>query len=126
MCAPMFRRKAMLLALAAVFQLSSWQKSFAADATEELADVVVSARKIQPPATVISVELGQNEVAARRAFLSDTAQLLRELPGVALSAAGGVCSQQSLAPLLWPALPGDRLRRLGGRGLPRGRRRAAG
>ncbi len=92
MCAPMFRRKAMLLALAAAFQLSPWQESFATDATEELADVVVSARKIQPPATATSDKLGQNEVAARRASLSDTAQLLRELPGVALSATGGVSS----------------------------------
>lgn len=82
--------KALVMALAAVFPLAAASNGFAADNPGELSEVVVTARKIQ--AAPVASEQGKGDVAAKRAATSDTAELLRDVPGVALSSAGGVSS----------------------------------
>ncbi|MCE1242842.1 TonB-dependent receptor plug domain-containing protein [Oryzomicrobium sp.] len=70
--------------------MAAASNGFAADNPGELSEVVVTARKIQ--AAPAATELGKGDVAAKRAATSDTAELLRDVPGVALSSAGGVSS----------------------------------
>lgn len=85
-----FQPKALVMALAAVFPLAAASSGFAADNPGELSEVVVTARKIQ--AAPAASEQGAGDIAAKRAATSDTAELLRDVPGVALSGAGGVSS----------------------------------
>jgi len=71
-----------------------WQQAWAQSGdtqSQVLGDVVVSASKIQPVEPAAST-LGAGSLAPLRPATSDTASLLRNLPGVALSGAGGVSS----------------------------------
>lgn len=81
--------KALVLAIAAVFPFTVTPAA-AADAGA-LPEVSISAQRIQPLPKQ-SGNLNNNDLAAGRAATSDTAQLLNNLPGVALSSGGGVSS----------------------------------
>ncbi|MCW5592392.1 MAG: TonB-dependent receptor [Burkholderiales bacterium] len=72
--------------------------------TSPLPSVVVTApREASPPAGAGS--LGAGDVASRRSYVSDTARLLDAIPGLSLSAAGGVSSLPAIH-----GLGDDRLR----------------
>lgn len=67
--------------------------AFAAETTEAaLPDVVVVGKKVQPLPALSDSVLGGSSIARQRAFTSDTASLLRDIPGVSLYGAGGVSS----------------------------------
>ncbi|HNH24826.1 MAG TPA: TonB-dependent receptor, partial [Accumulibacter sp.] len=91
MDAPHLRPKALIIALATVFQCVDFPPTFAAENESELPEIVVSGRKM-PATSAMNDELNDRELAARRASVSDTAQLLRDFPGVASSSAGGGAS----------------------------------
>lgn len=83
-----FRPSAMALAVAA---LCSGASVHADQAVQVMQPVVVKASKFVP-LPVTTGTLGAAEMAGKRASLSDTAQLLNDVPGVSLSTGGGVSS----------------------------------
>jgi iron complex outermembrane receptor protein len=80
--------KSSAITLAVVVALHA-ASGMAADGGTELEELVVTARRILTPAAgVQSVDVA--EIARRRSRTSDTASLLKGLPGVAVQGAGGV------------------------------------
>lgn len=76
--------------LAAAFPLLAAPAARAEEQAPELPDVAVTAPRIKPLPTASSPD--RSRLAGLRATTADTAALLGELPGVALSSAGGVSS----------------------------------
>lgn len=92
--------KRITLCLALAFAPSA----FAAD-VNSLPDVEVTANKLQPLPSNITTGLDKNNLQHLRAVTSDSASLLRDVPGVSLNGAGGVSSLPSIH-----GLADDRLR----------------
>ncbi|MCA0188714.1 MAG: TonB-dependent receptor [Proteobacteria bacterium] len=76
--------------LAAAFPLLAASTAQADEPAPQLPDVAVTAPRIKPLPAAVSLE--RKRLASLRATTTDTAALLGELPGVALSSAGGVSS----------------------------------
>lgn len=89
-----YRIRPLTAAMAVAFSTTAIWHSATADerqvTTPMLNDVVVSDSKIQPAPTANSVNT--NSLAPMRSATSDTASLLRDVPGVSLYGAGGVSS----------------------------------
>lgn len=87
-----YRIRPLAAAMAVAFSASAlWQSASAEENKPQvMGDVVVSSSKIQP-APAASAVTG-NSLAPLRAATSDTASLLRDVPGVSLYGAGGVSS----------------------------------
>lgn len=85
----------LVAAMAVAFSSTgAWQAAHAGDSgesTQVLGEVVVNANKILPVEPA-STTLGASQIVPLRPATSDTASLLRNVPGVALSGAGGVSS----------------------------------
>ena len=98
-----YRIRPLTAAMAVAFSTAAVWQSAAAQSTTVLDDVVVSAIKIQqlPDANTIN----RQQLAPLRAATSDTASLLRDVPGVNLYGAGGTSSLPSIH-----GLADDRLR----------------
>ncbi len=98
-----YRIRPLVAAMAVAFSSTAIWHSAAAQTTPVLGDVVVSASRPQslPDASTVS----NSQVAPLRAATSDTASLLRDVPGVSLYGAGGVSSLPSIH-----GLADDRLR----------------
>jgi iron complex outermembrane receptor protein len=97
-----YRIRPLAAAMAVVFSSSAfWPEAYAE--TQVLDDVVVSASKLRPlhESTVIDAD----HLATMRASTSDTASLLRDVPGVSLYSTGGVSSLPAIH-----GLADDRLR----------------
>jgi iron complex outermembrane recepter protein len=84
-----FRPSAVALAVATL--CAGATPVYADDAAPVMKAVVVRASKFVP-LPVTTGTLGAEEMASKRSSLSDTAQLLNEVPGVSLSTGGGVSS----------------------------------
>lgn len=98
-----YRIHPLVTAMAVAFSsMAVWQNA-AAQSTSVLSDVVVSATKEQPLPAARPV--GEQQIAPMRAATSDTASLLRDVPGVSLYGAGGTSSLPSIH-----GLADDRLR----------------
>jgi len=89
-------------AMAVAFPAAVWQTA-GAQTTPVLSDVVVTADRPQPLPEASTV--GNSRLPPLRAATSDTASLLRDVPGVSLYGAGGVSSLPSIH-----GLADDRLR----------------
>ena len=102
-----YRIRPLTAAMAVAFSTSAiWQSAAAQErqiTTPMLNDVVVSDSKIRPIPTANVVNT--NNLAPMRAATSDTASLLRDVPGVTLYGAGGTSSLPSIH-----GLADDRLR----------------
>lgn len=87
-----YRTRPLAAAIAVAFSSSAaWQTAIAQGATTQVMDdVVVSASKIRPAPE--SAEVDSRQLAPLRPSTSDTASLLRDIPGVQLQGAGGVSS----------------------------------
>ena len=87
-----YRIRPLAAAMAVAFSASAiWQSASAEENKPQvMGDVVVSSSKIQP-APAASAVTG-NSLAPLRAATSDSASLLRDVPGVSLYGAGGVSS----------------------------------
>lgn len=98
-----YRIRPLTATMAVLFSSSTfWQPVFAQN-TPTLSDVVVSSTKLQ--ATPEPSALGTTQIAPMRAATSDTASLLRDIPGVFVQGAGGVSSLPAIH-----GLADDRLR----------------
>lgn len=80
-------KKALVLALSAAFA----QVSYAANETA-LPEVMVTAEKLQPLPSTGNQGLDPDSLSSKRVSTSDTASLLKDVPGVSLYGAGGVSS----------------------------------
>ena len=98
-----YRIRPLVAAMAVAFSSTAIWHSAAAQTTPVLGDVVVSASRPQPLPDASTVS--NSQVAPLRAATSDTASLLRDVPGVSLYGAGGVSSLPSIH-----GLADDRLR----------------
>jgi iron complex outermembrane receptor protein len=98
-----YRIRPLVAAMAIAFSSSAAWQPANAQTTRVLDDIVVSASKYQalPDASAIS----SNQLLPMRAATSDTASLLRDVPGVSLNGAGGVSSLPAIH-----GLADDRLR----------------
>jgi iron complex outermembrane recepter protein len=98
-----YRIHPLAAAMAVAFSSTAIWQSAAAQTTPVLGETVVSASRPQPlpDASVV----GSSQLAPMRAATSDTASLLRDVPGVSLYGAGGVSSLPSIH-----GLADDRLR----------------
>ena len=98
-----YRIRPLATAMAVAFSSTAIWQSAAAQTASVLNDIVVSATRPQslPDASTV----GRSQVAPMRAATSDTASLLRDVPGVGLYGAGGVSSLPSIH-----GLADDRLR----------------
>ena len=76
-----------------------------AQANPQVMDAVNVTAQRETPLPNSSGALNANEVAAQRAYVSDTAQLLSDVPGISLYGAGGVSSLPAIH-----GLADDRLR----------------
>ena len=76
-----------------------------AQANPQVMDAVNVTAQRETPLPNSSGALNANEVAAQRAYVSDTAQLLSDLPGISLYGAGGISSLPAIH-----GLTDDRLR----------------
>jgi len=84
-----FRRPcSVALAVALALHVAS---GIAADDSTELEEMIVTARRMLTPGLGV-VALDTAEIARQRASTSDTASLLKSIPGVATYGAGGVSS----------------------------------
>lgn len=84
-----FRPSAVALAIATL--CAGTTPVFADDAIPVIKEVVIRASKFVP-LPVTTGTLGAKEMAGKRSSVSDTAQLLNDVPGVSLSTGGGVSS----------------------------------
>jgi len=98
-----YRIRPLVAAMAVAFSSTAIWHSAAAQTTPVLGDVVVSAFRPQPLPDASTVS--NIQVAPLRAATSDTASLLRDVPGVSFYGAGGVSSLPSIH-----GLADDRLR----------------
>ena len=98
-----FRIRPLAATMAVAFSSSALMHGAIAQSDPMLDDIVVSAQK--PKALPESTALAPNTLSSMRAASSDTASLLRDVPGVYLQSAGGVSSLPSLH-----GLADDRLR----------------
>ncbi|MGB5208526.1 MAG: TonB-dependent receptor [Azonexus sp.] len=98
-----YRIRSLAAAMAVTFSSTAIWHSAAAQTTPVLGETVVSASRPQPlpDASVV----GSSQLAPMRAATSDTASLLRDVPGMSLYGAGGVSSLPSIH-----GLADDRLR----------------
>lgn len=87
-----YRTRPLAAAIAVAFSSSAlWQTAIAQEKTERVLDnVTVSAGKIRPTPEADNID--NRQVAPLRATTSDTASLLRDVPGVYVQGAGGVSS----------------------------------
>ena len=89
-----YRIRPLAAAMAVAFSASAYGQNVAAQeskpATQELGDIVVSDSKIRPAPSATTVN--NNMLAPLRAATSDSASLLRNVPGVTLYSAGGASS----------------------------------
>ncbi len=98
-----YRVHPLAAAIAVAFSSTAIWQSATAQTTPVLGDMVVSASRPQPlPEASI---VGSSQLAPMRAATSDTASLLRDVPGMSLYGAGGVSSLPSIH-----GLADDRLR----------------
>jgi len=88
------RYRPIAAAMALAFSTASFAQS-APDQARVLDNVQVSASRIKSVEPDTS-KLGSKDIAARQAATSDTASLLKDVPGVALYGAGGVSSLPSI------------------------------
>ena len=87
-----YRIHPLAAAMAVAFSSLTVQQAAAQDSKAQvLGDVVVSANKVQP-VDPESTTLNDRALAPLRAATSDTASLLRDVPGVQLQSAGGTSS----------------------------------
>jgi iron complex outermembrane recepter protein len=88
-----YQVRPLVTAIAVAFSSSAiWQSAAAQEnKAQVLSDVVVSANKVQP-VDPESTTLNSKALAPLRAATSDTASLLRDVPGVQLQSAGGTSS----------------------------------
>ncbi len=98
-----FRIRPLAATMAVAFSSSALMHGAIAQSDPMLDDIVVSAQK--PKALPESTAVNPNTLSSMRAASSDTASLLRDVPGVYLQSAGGVSSLPSLH-----GLADDRLR----------------
>ncbi len=98
-----YRIRPLVAAMAVAFSSTAVGQTATAQTTPVLDDVVVSASRPQPLPDASTVS--NSQVAPLRAATSDTASLLRDVPGVSLYGAGGVSSLPSIH-----GLADDRLR----------------
>ncbi|MFZ1246107.1 MAG: TonB-dependent receptor [Azonexus sp.] len=98
-----YRIRPLAAAMAVAFSSSACWQSAIAQSGQVLDDVVVTAKK--PEALPESTALAPKDMAPMRAASSDSANLLRDVPGVYLQSAGGVSSLPSIH-----GLADDRLR----------------
>ena len=89
MCSRNFQPKKLVVILASTFPLIMITSAWSADGASQLPEIEVSATRV-PPAPAASGDLDATEIAGKRVATSSSAQLLRDVPGVALSEAGGV------------------------------------
>jgi iron complex outermembrane receptor protein len=82
------KSSAITLAVVAVLHAAP---GIAADASVELEELIVTARRILTPGLGLE-SLDADEIARRRARTSDTASLLKGIPGMSVYGAGGVSS----------------------------------
>ncbi|NMF89969.1 TonB-dependent receptor [Aromatoleum petrolei] len=82
-----FRPGTLALAVTALFV----EAPAAAETPQVMDEVVIKAARILPLPANAEI-LGSGDLAGKRSLVSDSAQLLRDIPGVALSGAGGVSS----------------------------------
>lgn len=87
-----YRIRPLTAAMAVAFSTAAiWHSASAEESKPQvMSDVVVSSSKIQPAPAASSVT--SNSLAPMRAATSDSASLLRDIPGVSLYGAGGVSS----------------------------------
>ena len=85
-----YRIHPLAAALAVAFSSGAWWQGACAQTTQTLGDVVVSASKLQ--STPDATTFGDTQLAPMRPATSDTASLLRDMPGVYVQGAGGVSS----------------------------------
>lgn len=85
-----YRIRPLAAAMAVAFSSSVIWQSASAETPQVMNDVVVSAGRMVPLPVDTSFDGGQ--IAPLRAATSDTASLLRDVPGVSLNGAGGVSS----------------------------------
>ncbi len=98
-----YRIRPLVAAMAVAFSSTAVWKTATAQTTPVLNDFVVSATRPQPLPDAST--LGSSQLAPLRAATSDTASLLRDVPGVSLYGTGGVSSLPSIH-----GLADDRLR----------------
>ena len=98
-----YRIRPLTAAMAVAFSSTAIWQTAIAETAPVLTEVVVSASKSQPLAGAATLDSSQ--LAPLRAATSDTASLLRDVPGVSLYGAGGVSSLPSIH-----GLADDRLR----------------
>jgi iron complex outermembrane recepter protein len=98
-----YRISPLTAAMAVAFSSTAIWQTAIAETAPVLTEVVVSASKSQPLAGAATLDSSQ--LAPLRAATSDTASLLRDVPGVSLYGAGGVSSLPSIH-----GLADDRLR----------------
>ncbi|HEX5675371.1 MAG TPA: TonB-dependent receptor plug domain-containing protein, partial [Azonexus sp.] len=98
-----YRIRPLTAAMAVAFSSTAIWQTATAETAPILTEVVVSASKSQPLAGAATLDSSQ--LAPLRAATSDTASLLRDVPGVSLYGAGGVSSLPSIH-----GLADDRLR----------------
>ena len=98
-----YRIRPLAAAMAVAFSSTVIWQTAVAETAPLLGDVVVSAARPQPLPDASTV--GTSQVAPLRAATSDSASLLRDVPGVSLYGAGGVSSLPSIH-----GLADDRLR----------------
>jgi iron complex outermembrane receptor protein len=91
---PCFSSSALTLLIAALFPAGNALAQQAGLSLEQLArlDEVLITAPVERPLPASAATLKADELAARRAASSDTASLLRDVPGVSLQGAGGVSS----------------------------------
>lgn len=98
-----YRIRPLVAAMAVAFSSTAVWQTATAQTTPVLSETVVSATRPQPIPDASTV--GSSQLAPMRAATSDTASLLRDVPGVSLYGAGGVSSLPSIH-----GLADDRLR----------------
>ncbi len=98
-----YRIRPLTAAMAVAFSSTAIWQTAIAETTPVLTEVVVSANQLRSPASLGTLD--SNQLAPLRAATSDTASLLRDVPGVSLYGAGGVSSLPSIH-----GLADDRLR----------------
>ncbi|MBS1132819.1 MAG: TonB-dependent receptor, partial [Proteobacteria bacterium] len=98
-----YRIHPLAAAMAVAFSSTAIWQTAIAETAPVLNDIVVSATRPQPLPDASTV--GSSQLAPLRAATSDTASLLRDVPGVSLYGAGGVSSLPSIH-----GLADDRLR----------------
>ncbi len=89
-----YRIRPLAAAMAVAFSSSAFWQPANAENTQVLNEVVVTANKPQEAPDARS--MGSTQLAPMRAATSDTASLLRDVPGVSLYGAGGVSSMPAI------------------------------